>query len=518
MTKSALRPAAGWALFAAAAALAVAGLLPAEAEAQGFFDKLKERAKEEIGRAVEDTSDGAGKSAADGTPAEPGSAAGAGDAAAVDPGAPAPDGRWEGRLETAETGAPLGVVSVDIVLSDAVRVLRLSAATSRCLAALTPVEGGYDADFVTGASHCGTRGRLALAAGGAASLRLADAPGAGANGMALSGKLDRTRRPWPGRWSVSGDARADFDVIDFRLGMPFEAVLARLSGPDSGFEREHRAIVDDGSSSIVLQLEGTDSKTLGPNLSAGQRLSLLFEAQTREEMEVAQDPEVLARRAEIEAMREERAEARRQARQQRTARMRRTGNRAATAAPDESGESLAPIPEMPSLRPRGADAELLVIARKLAFARNGRPHESTLTTALVEKYGPPSVRLDQGSVRTLQWVFDPDGKRLADAAGGRCDHISKAFGRIEGLVPYYGIKGIELDIPPTVSPACGLTAKARMRYDARDGGVENLHLIVYDQQRLLGDEWRKIEMFSAGYLAAETAKREATKAVEAPEL
>jgi len=255
-------------------------------------------------------------------------------------------------------------------------------------------------------------------------------------------------------------------------------------------------------------------------------MTLVFEAQSPEEMEVEQDPQVLARRAEIERLKAERAETLRQRRQERISRSRsRSRVSAGQSSPAaETENELPPIPEMPALRPSGAEGELLVIVRAMTFSGSGRPHEAGVTDALVEKYGAPSARVDQGPVRTLQWVFDAGGEKIADAAGGPCEHISKAPGRIEGLVDYYGVKGLyvskglQLGIPPTVSPQCGLTVKARLRYDDRDQGVSRLTVVVYDQQRLLGDEWKKVSLFSKAYLEEEKAKQAATKAVKAPEL
>lgn len=504
--------------------LLLAPLLETEpVRAQGFFNKLKEKTRDAVEEGLEqtigDTAGDAEKEEASPTDTLAG---------AVSSVSGAPDaGRWQGQVGPEGKGGLMAYGGLEILLDDEAGILRYSEAATRCLAELTSKADGFAVAFVTGQSRCGTEATLALSGAGEASLAWKDAPDRPADEKVYTGTLARTHAAWPERWSTPVKIRDTHDVVGFRLAMSYEDALAHLEAEHPEFGHEWRVLSDPGSTTIVQQLQRKDSETVGPNITHGEQMILLFEAQTPEEMEVEQNPEVLARRAEIERLRAERAEVRRQ---QRTERMSRSSQRTrletnGSSAPAAAAqEELPPIPEMPPLRPSGAEGELLVIVRALTFSGNGRPHQAGVTDALVEKYGTPSARIDQGPVRTLQWVFDAAGERIVDAAGGPCEHISKAPGRIEGLVDYYGVKGLymsqglQIAIPPTLSPSCGLTVKARLRYDDRDQGVGRLSVVVYDQQRLLGDEWKKISVFSKAYLEEEKAKQSATKAVKAPEL
>lgn len=503
--------------------LAAAG--PWNAQAQSFFDKLKDKAREAVGEGIEETVTEAVNgedSAANSEKAPLSTAVESGAALSGAPGV----GRWQGQVGPKGKGGYFNAGGLEVLLDGETGILRYSAASTRCLGELSGGDGSYEVAFVTGQSTCGTRASLTLGGEGDASLVWEDAADTSAAEKVYAGKLARTHAAWPERWSVAEDLRDAHDVVGFRLGMTYEEALEYLKEEHPEFAHEWRVLADAGSTTIVEQLLQKDAETIGPNIVAGQQMTLVFEAQSPEEMEVAQDPQVLERRKEIERLKEERAKTLRQRRQERMARSRSRSRDSAGQAVSAAGteNDLPPIPEMPALRPSGAEGELLVIVRAMTFSGSGRPHEAAVTDALVEKYGAPSARVDQGPLRTLQWVFDAEGDRIADATGGPCEHISKAPGRIEGLVDYYGVKGLyvskglQIAIPPTVAPQCGLTVKARLRYDDRDQGVSRLSVVVYDQQRLLGDEWKKVSLFSRAYLADEKAKQAATKAVKAPEL
>jgi len=492
-----------------AAVIAITASAPAEG--QSFLDKLKEKAKDAVEEAADKAARGLKKSApeneetgkSDPAGQEAVDAAGAG-AAGLDPSAPPPDGRWQGRLSPKGKTSLMGYGSMDIVLSEDVDVLRYAHAATRCLAELKGEAGRYDVAFVTGQSACGRSGKLTLGADGTATFEWIDAPNTPADEKLYAGTLQHSIKAWPQTWSASTEQRGRMDAVGFTLGMSYEQALAHMKAEHDDLKNELRMIVDPGSTSIVQHLTRKNKKL------PAHEITLLFEAQTPAEMEVEQDPAVLARREEVKQMQAERSKKLRDLRRARFSRRRDGQN------PDRSprAEDLPPLPEMPSLRPRGADAELLVIHRKVAFPRNQRPHEQNVMQALIEKYGQPSARKDVGPQRKIQWAFDPDGNRISDASQGPCDHVWKAPGRLEGLVPYYGSKAVFA----SVSPRCGLTVKAEMRYEDSDRGVYQLSLTMYDQQRLLGDEWTKIRLFSDAYLAEEKAELAATKSVTAPDL
>lgn len=491
--------------------LAVAALsLSYPANALGPFDKFKKKAKEALEKTIEETSgekmpslpDAGGPGAGQEGAATTGQNAGNGK---VDPGSPPPHGRWQGQMDARSQQSLIGYGSLDIVLSDDAKVLRYANAANRCLAELTGANGDYEASFVTGQSFCGNKAHLRLDADGDARIEWIDAPDTADNERIYSASLTQTTQAWPDNWSADAETRSGVDIVGFAPGMTYEAAVAHMKTEHADLKNELRMIVDPGSTSLVLHLESSQLKVGEP----GQQIDMVFAAQTPDEMEVEQDPDVLARREEINKMQEARAEKLQQMRQARANR-RRTASASNSAKP----EDLPPIPEMPGLRPPGADAELLAVHRKVVFAQGARPHEQNVMNALVQKYGAPSVRIDQGTTRKLQWAFDAQGKRIADAGEGPCDHIWKAPGRIDGLVTWYGQKAVFA----TVSPRCGLTVKAELRYNDRDGGVWQMDVTAYDQQRLLGDEWDKIREFSAGYLAEEKAKTEATKKTDVPDL
>lgn len=432
-------------------------------------------------------------------------------------------GRWQGQLRPKGKGGPMSYGTFDIVLSEQTQVLRYGSFGTACLAELDGDNGSYRANFVTGRSACGSRGSLTLDADGNATFRWDDAPNTPPEQRIYSGSLQRTRPAWPLAWSSDASQRDAFDVIGFKLGMSYEDALAYLKSAHPDLAHEWRAIVDEGSTTIVEQLTQKDAQKLGPTITHGEQLSLLFETQTPQQMRVEQDPAVLKRRADIEQMEKQRAEQQRRQREEQRTKLRSMSRqeRAEYRLAQRQAHAEAappPLPEKPALRPSGADAELLVIGRLMTFSGNQRPHEAKVTRALTDKYGTPSARVDQGPRRFLEWVFDREGRRIASAKGGPCDHISKAPGRIEGLVDYYGTKGIQVDVPPTVSPACGLTVKAQLNYNDRDRGVYRMSVIVYDQQRLLGDEWYKVVQFTQALAAKEVAKQQATQRVAAPDL
>lgn len=471
------------------------------------------------------------------TASAPAAPPGAGDAAslaalndlpATASGPAAPDqapakGRWQGQVRPEGKKGLMSYGTFDILLSDEVKVLRYGGFGTRCLATLDGSNGHYRATFVTGQSACGTGGPLTLAGDGRVTFRWEDAPNTPADERIYTGMLQRSRPAAPLAWSTDAAQRASFDVVGFRLGMSYEDALAHLASAHPDLAHEWRAIVDEGSTTIVEQLTQKDAKKLGPHIAHGEQLSLLFEAQTAAQMQVEQDPQVLARRAEIDRMAEERAAQQARQRQEQRAQLRsmsrqeRAEYRQAQQQPS-AANTPPPLPEKPPLRPSGADAELLIIGRLMTFSASQRPHEANVTQALIDKYGAPSVRVEQGPRRLLQWTLDPAGDRIAEASGGPCDHVSKAPGRIEGLVDYYGTKGVQIDIPPTVSPSCGLTVKVKLDYNDRDRGVNRMTVIAYDQQRLLGDEWYKAVQFTRALAAKAVAKQQATKQVAAPDL
>lgn len=482
------------------------------AAAQSIWDKLKSKAKSEIEKAVEDRLEKKKKPAQGAGHAETGAApAGPGDAPE---GAPA-DGVWQGQLVPAGKKSLISYGGLEITLADGTRLLRYQA-NSDCHGELEGENGIYKVRFISGQSLCGTRASLRLGGDGQVRLTWEDAPGTKSGAESYTGRLTRRTMAFPRKaWSVDAAQRASFDILGFRLGMTYGDALERIRA-DKDMSHEWRLIASANGKGTLSPVEVV-KKGSGKGMAfVGETISLQFEAQSPEEMKVRQDPDILARRDEIDKMAQRRAEEERRIRAdfaQRSRTLSRADWDAMRAAREEMERKLAalpPIPEKPPLRPEGADAELLVIARQITFPRDARPHIDNVTAALVAKYGPPSHRLADG--RAVEWAFGREGKRIADAAGGPCDVISPAAKQDHsGEVVYYGPP------PQFVSPVCGLTLAVELR-PQKDGGLYEMRTILFDQQRLLGDNWYRTVRLTTATLEKIRADLEAAKSVKAPKL
>ncbi|MHA7816570.1 MAG: hypothetical protein ACX93N_08850 [Pseudohaliea sp.] len=506
-------------------ALALAA--PAMAHA-GLLDKLKEQAKKAVEEVVDETREAGGTAVAEAvgggaTPvAKP---SGEAEAAVADPGggpAGAPsDGEWQGQLSPAGKKSIGSHGGLRVTLAGATKLLRYSGGTGDCVAELEGAGGEYSARFLTGQSRCGSRATLRLGGDGQVRLRWEDAPGMKAGERVYGGRLERRTRAWPRKaWSLAGERRKGYDVVDFFLGMSYEDALARIDR-EPEMTHEWRMISTANGKGTLSLVQVVELKAGKDGSRPAESLSLQFEAQSPAEMAVAQDPAVLARREEIDTLARERAQQERAIREEYRAASRRTGSRngqqelAARRASlaqerQEKLDALPAIPDKPPLRPDGADAELVFIGRELTFPRGARPHIDKVTDALVSKYGPPSVRTDNRLA--LQWAFTAEGERIADAAGGACDVVTPAARQDHsGEVAYYGLS------PRWVAPGCGFTVAVDLR-PRDDGGVYSMRFAVYDQRRLLGDNWYRTVRLTQATVEAERAAQEAAKAVDAPDL
>ena len=411
---------------------------------------LFDRLKSEVRRAVEDKVDEAGGEHAGPTADALAAAVSADSASAGAAAGGSVEGRWQGQLTPGGKKSIAAFGGFEIVVAGDASTFSYES-TQKCFAELTGTDGQYEATFVTGQGVCGTHASVTLAADGTASVTWDDAPNTPGDQKVYAGTLRRTQQAWPrDAWSVGPDALEGYDVTGYRLGMSYENALAQIeSDPDMQHEWQIIATANgNGTISTVEKLK----KGKGPGISfAGETLSLQFEAQTPEEMRVA-----------------------------------------------------------PDSRPQGADAELLVIYRTLTFPNDARPNVDNVTAALIEKYGQPSIRTDDR--RALEWVFDPEGNRIADAANGPCDQATPAGKQNKSsLTHYYG------PIPGWVSPECGLTVVTDLSYQD-DGGLYQMRLSMFDQRRLLGDGWYQTVQLSRARVADEKAALEATKAVDTPAL
>ncbi|HKL63174.1 MAG TPA: hypothetical protein VJ883_07385 [Woeseiaceae bacterium] len=495
---------------------------PATGDA-GLLDKLKDQAGKTLDKALQDTRDNgeeAVNEVVDGKLPDSDVPAAATDSAidkvADKPsGAPA-DGQWQGQLSPAGKKSIAAHGSLEITLAGDTRLMRYQGGTSDCVAELEGSEGRYTARFLTGQSLCGRNATVRLGRDGKILLGWDDAPNTKPDEKTYSGMLNRSTHAWPRKhWSLGTGQRRDYDVIDFYLGMSYENARARIrSDPD--MSHEWRLISTANGAGTLSPVEIVEKRSGSGAAQASETLSLQFEAQSPAEMKVEQDPAVLARREEIDAMARERAERERAIRAEysagsrRVSRARQEDLAARRQAMEDDLEALPEIPEKPPLRPEGAAAELVFIGREIVFPSNARPNIDNVTQALIGKYGPPSVHTDNRLA--LEWVFTPDGERIADAEGGPCDVVTPAARQDhQGETPYYGLA------PRWVSPECGFTLAINLR-PQNDGGLYSMRLSAYDQRRLLGDNWYRTVRLTQAIAAKEKAALEATKAVDGPEL
>lgn len=257
-------------------------------------------------------------------------------------------------------------------------MLRYTQLAQRCLAELDGSAGHYEAAFVAGRSVCGTRALVDLGTDGNVRLTWEDAQNTPADQKVYAGKLSRTQRArLRNAWSIGAAERKRFDVVGYRLGMSYEAALARVKA-DPDMRHEWQAIVTGNGKGTISTIEKLKKGKGGGIGFTGDTLSLQFEAQTPAEMKTKTKS-----------------------------------------------------------RPQGADAALLVIYRTVTFPSNARPNVDKVTAALIKKYGEPSIRTEDR--RALEWAFDADGHRIAAAANGRCDQATRAGRQNKSsLTHYYG--------------------------------------------------------------------------------
>lgn len=410
---------------------------------------LFDRLKSEVRRAVEDKVDEVSEEHPSSATDAISAAVSSDSAAGAAPGGPI-EGRWQGQLTPGGQKSIAAFGGFEIVIAADTSTFSYES-TQKCLAELTGSDGRYEATFVTGQGFCGTHASVTLAADGTASVTWDDAPNTPADQKVYGGTLHRIQQAWPrDAWSVGPEGLERYDVTGLRLGMSYEEALAQIeSDPDMQHQWQVIATANGhGTISTVEKLK----KGKGPGISfTGETISLQFEAQTPEEMRVE-----------------------------------------------------------PDSRPQGADAELLVIYRTLTFPNDARPNVDNVTAALIKKYGEPSIRTSDR--RELEWVFDPEGKRIANAANGPCDQATPAGKQNKSsLTQYYG------PIPGWVSPECGLTVVTDLVYQD-DGGLYQMRFSMFDQRRLLGDGWYRTVELARARVADEKAALEATKAVDTPAL
>ena len=416
-------------------------------------------------------------------------------------------GQWEGVVTPVSSGYNMmSGITLYITITPEFAGLRVSGAGTSCLAQLEPTGtlGQYQAAFIDETQSCGSEALVSFAAGGKVSVNWKDMPDA-AN-KTYTGKLTKKTSAYERRWSTTADELKQLNIIGLRLGMTYEEVLDYLESEHPDLEKELKTVNDQGTQSIVLGLTQKNAKKLGPTVFEEQ-ITLVFESFTPEEMEVEQDPEVLKAIEERDKIIKQRDE---MIVQQRVASRSRTRSR--NMEPSENSQDPLPeIPEMPKLRPPGAEAELVVISRQIQYGNRQGPHPENVINALAGKYGTPSVRIEKqagvGDNYLLGWIYDASGNFVTNGEGSDCDLLSRTGYELKEVAHYYSVlnnlSGIFNLV--SISTQCGLTLAADIRTE-NDGSVWKIATTVYDQQRLLGDEWYRTWNQTQAMVAQQKAK------------
>ena len=414
-------------------------------------------------------------------------------------------GHWKGIVvETGKTGQR---TTLEVLISPEVNSLRVSGLSTRCLAELQPLDATarYRARFLDENAPCGENAILTFTGGNNVRVEWADYPGLNLTQAVSEGELKRLMQPYPLRWSASQQHRDAFDVVGFTLGMTYEDTRDFREKRHPDLAAKLHFVRDAGTISIVNELAESGARKLGSSVR-GEQLTLIFESETPEQRKVEQTPETLAKIAEREKLLKEREALRKQQRNERGTSRRGRGRAARMGRLDSE---LPEIPPKPELRPAGADAELLVISRQIHFAKNAAPHKDNVIAAMSEKYGTPSVRVEKlgsnGGQILLGWTFDKDDQRIEDANGSLCDHLSRNTRETKKIAKLYAValtanRYSDVYDLVSMSPECGLTAKAQLRVMA-DGSLYRMTTTVYDAQRLLHDEWYRIVEFKKALIA-----------------
>jgi hypothetical protein len=427
----------------------------------GFLDNLKQKAQSAVEGAVDDAKDATGNNTTQSSPHTAASSKTATSNGATFSKAADAYGRWMGTLNDRSINHMLSSAGFEIFLSDEVNLARVSQLARRCLAELTSTgkPGHYQARFFSGQETCGKSATIAIEPNGKFQVTWDNAPGVA--GKTLHGKVERKYTVHARKhWSSTLEERKANDIVGFYPGMTYKQAQAHWQADHKDLKREIRWVRDDGTSSIVIILTPKQHAKAGQR-QLNEQISLGFESQTPEEL-----PKVNG------------------------------------AGPTGNAEDL-----------RRANAHLMYVHRAVQFADRKGPTLDTLKAALAKKYGPPSVD-KKTAYHDMQWSYGKNDHRIAHAEGGVCDHWQRYSE--QQLVPNY--KAAQTARVPyiTVHPDCGLTIKARVKLF--DGAVRQFDSVVYDQQRLMGDQWYRLEKFNTALLTKQRATAKAMQHQQAPDL
>lgn len=444
--------------------IATTPVISSLAKAQGFFSKLKDKAETVLVKEVEARleAEASGEQEDGGQPETPAQsqasptaekASGGAEAAASGPGHDV-HGQWYGRLNAPKIQNPLGSAGLDILLSEEISIARVEYLNLRCLAELTAAEEpGVYQAEIVEGGRCGTSAHIRITGKDSLEVSWQDAPDMPAT--AIPGTLEpRTPARSRKHWSAGAALRRANDVVGFYPGMTYGQAIDVMQSQHGDLKRRVNFVSDKGSAAIVNFLS-RKGRAVFNDRDPGEQIQLGFEAQTDAELDAGQ--------------------------------------------------------------PRGADGELMYIARHIPFPDEKAPAGQVLIDALKGKYGSPSVeKVTPDYQAEMQWVYDLDGEKVTDASNTPCDHVNAASKSV--LVQNYraGARARVFHPAVTVDPACGFTVKALVRMDK--GQAWYMRTLAYDQQRLLADQWYALKKFSEALVREAREGRAAAEAIEPPDL
>ncbi len=425
-------------------------------------------------------------------------------------------GHWIARIGPAKAGM-METVQVEMVITPDFAAMKASGAGTRCLAELEPTQqlGVYDATILNQKNRWGSKATVTFQNGGQVTVNWIDSPDTPADKRIYSGQGRKIREPRQTNWSASKDQISAFDIVGFSLGTTFENTREYWRNDHNDLEPSLFTVRDEGTTSIVYKLKEKGARRFGSDVF-GEQIALGFQSQTPEEMKVEQDPAVLAKIKQREEIIQQRNEMQRN----RISRIRQRRNPGRNS--DLPQQDYPEIPPMPELRPEGADAELLFVSRLIKFGSSRGPHPDTLIQVLTKKYGRPSINTgaDQRRIK-LAWIHDIAGNLISDATGGPCDFVTDPPSPMKDKEKFHSVAlraaqaGGPYDLV-TMSPQCGLTAMAQVNVNP-DGSVYQISTTVFDQQRLLADEWHRVVKFYQAQINEQKEKAKAIKTRDIPD-
>ena len=181
------------------------------------------------------------------------------------------------------------------------------------------------------------------------------------------------------------------------------------------------------------------------------------------------------------------------------------------------------VPEMPKLRPNGAEAELMFVSRSLRFPINRGPHQDNVIKAMTDKYGTPSIHIKNLSSREettylngLSMFPMPYSKQQGRSVRSR---LSQAPCKISSRSGHMATGRMPVSFSPvTVSAECGMTVQSGTQRERRRLGLPNEDNRLRPATAFLAMNGTRTVKFSEARHAERKAKTKALKKRDMPDL